>query len=440
MRIVLTIFVLLFCGCFSLRAQVMHLSQEVFTYLDTSEKNAGKGHNFAFLDPYIKGKSIIFLGEDNHMVSEYSCLKSNLVEYLYKHHGFDILLMEYPIDNGYYPFQDANITFEKLGKTGGVFPIWRVKENKRLLEVLSREITISGIDLHSGLVRCDSAMYIASAYYKYLQNTKFLSQQQKVRLISLDSTARYLVSIAPSVRKVKYNYPGIEVSYSDTVRYDQFIRDFEDLQNDYEELFRSLTVVPTITGDRILKKIIQNRSLAINGFIDESSYDLFRDSLMAENLTYLRDSVFPDRKLLVWAHDGHIAKSLFNNTLTNSSIGMFLPDSLKAKSYFISFKMSEHEKADGSFNKKDAPTHRFSLEHDLEEMGTAFFFDVKEAIAHDLIQNNYQSSYWQSVYNYAYYYPYKLSEVFDAVFYIRKTHRPEYLLEKDIELYKNLDM
>src|SRR5690606_36020298 len=145
MRFVLISIASLFSGYFALQAQVINIQQELFTHQNTLEKSDGNEHNFTFLDPYIKGKNIIFLGEDNHMVSEYSCLKSNLFEYLYNRHGFDVMLMEYPIDNGYYPFQDTNITLEKLGNIGGVFPIWRVHENKRLLEVLSQQITISGV-------------------------------------------------------------------------------------------------------------------------------------------------------------------------------------------------------------------------------------------------------------------------------------------------------
>ena len=72
-------------------------------------------------------------------------------------------------------------------------------------------------------------------------------------------------------------------------------------------------------------------------------------------------------------------------------------------------------------------------------MGKAFFFDVNEAVANHLIRNEHQLSYWQSVYNNNYY-EYRLSDAFDAAFYFRKTHRPEYELKKDIEFYKNLVM
>lgn len=215
----------------------------------------------------------------------------------------------------------------------------------------------------------------------------------------------------------------------------------QDLKQDYLQLYAGLPAAVTVE-DKIIRMIIGNRPVAIRSipfknYSDANYYDICRDSMMAENIRYYADSVFPGKKIIVWAHDGHIAKSLFNDHATRSSIGCYLPERLKNQSYFISVKMSEH-KGNSSPHIKQSPNHKKSVEASLEKIpAQAFFLDVREGIQSKLLHKKYKSTYWWGIYNYSYNAGYNIADVFDGIIYIRNVHRPVYISKEDIDFYKN---
>jgi len=64
---------------------------------------------------------------------------------------------------------------------------------------------------------------------------------------------------------------------------------------------------------------------------------LVRDSLMAVNLAFLSDKVYPDKKIIVWAASSHITKNYFNPLILANSMGTYLQKNWSGKTYTIGF-------------------------------------------------------------------------------------------------------
>jgi erythromycin esterase len=60
-----------------------------------------------------------------------------------------------------------------------------------------------------------------------------------------------------------------------------------------------------------------------------------RDSLMAKNLEYLADTLYANRKIIVWAHNAHINKIENERINAGASIGCYLKNPIKEKSLVI---------------------------------------------------------------------------------------------------------
>src|SRR5699024_8508990 len=46
------------------------------------------------LDKYIKDKRIVLLGENSHFIGDYYSNKIDIIKYLHKHHGFNVVILE----------------------------------------------------------------------------------------------------------------------------------------------------------------------------------------------------------------------------------------------------------------------------------------------------------------------------------------------------------
>ena len=63
---------------------------------------------------------------------------------------------------------------------------------------------------------------------------------------------------------------------------------------------------------------IESQALRYWGMVKDNTNMSVRDRQMADNLIWLAEKAFPDQKIIVWAHNGHIAK---NTSQLESSVG-----------------------------------------------------------------------------------------------------------------------
>lgn len=71
-----------------------------------------------------------------------------------------------------------------------------------------------------------------------------------------------------------------------------------------------------------------------------------RDQRMAENLTWLTENLYPDKKIIVWSHNYHIRKDnmkIKNNRSPLPTMSELLPERIKKDSYVIGLYMNRGE-------------------------------------------------------------------------------------------------
>jgi erythromycin esterase len=122
--------------------------------------------------------------------------------------------------------------------------------------------------------------------------------------------------------------------------------------------------------------------------IDSSSSDAvkvspnLRDSLMAENIIWLANKQYPDKKIIIWAASYHNArhKSVGYGNMEETLMGDYLKPALEKISYSIAF--TTYEGFFGRYNSKDSSVIDKSSVNSFEELfsklGTDnFFLDFK---------------------------------------------------------------
>ncbi len=245
----------------------------------------------------LKDVKVIALGESTHGLGEFFSLKSRLVKFLHQEMGFEVLAIESGMGDVNWSWWNRNEMTAKELRNNSVFGNFHCEEINPLFEYLKEEATkeipleFTGYDCQASsnyftneikqiLNHYDTSLgnyWIEGlrAYYQLipnLQNPKVLKEALYDYNSAMDSIMAYLEKSEHVVRS------DFELSPEKWALMMRTIRNFREQAN-------------------------------INWFpfnwIDGPA---LRDSLMAENFFWLMENYFPNKKIIVWAHNGHVEK------------------------------------------------------------------------------------------------------------------------------------
>lgn len=277
--------------------------------------------DLAFMDSIVQNKNIVFLGESYHGVEDFNKMKFRLIRYLHEYHDFNLVIFE----AGVHEVALTNIVKDSLTSlemlTRALMGFWRTESNCKMLKYIrDNHIDIAGMDFVSHALPPDKKLYNAIYDNSHLANRFFLLdslfyfdyrmkrqdffQNNKDGVLldeSLDSLAQYLID-----------------------NYKRTIAELKQKQSTNQKLLRW-------ANNAIVEEIKETRKVP-SGYY--SGYSPFRDSTMALNLRYAIDSIYPNEKTIVWAHDFHISKTGDNQN--SLSTGIFLGNSILDHSVVIS--------------------------------------------------------------------------------------------------------
>ncbi len=257
-----------------LKQELNPLTQDPLSWSDTELR---------FLDA-IADKPMIGLGEATHGTSEFFKAKHRIFRYLVEKHNYKIFAFEADFGESLLineAIQKGDSTqIESLMKNKMLFWTWKTEEVKDLLVWMCKynlgksddeKVQYMGID-------CQYLTYNPGLLEDYLTLTHapFFSYAKEI-----------LVST---------------VSFSTNTNYANYLIKLDNLL-DTMTLYKPQLIAASsekkyLLNERILKTIRQT----LEGRFDES----YRDRYMAENAVWLLD-YFNRKKIVVWAHDGHIA-------------------------------------------------------------------------------------------------------------------------------------
>jgi erythromycin esterase len=285
--------------------------------------------DFYFLKPLLQNKRIVFLGENGHGVAEHSLIKTKMIKYLHKELGFQILAFESS-------FSDCNLCFYQQDQLDtrqlmkhSLFRVWHTEEVETLFRYIketqlsNQPLILTGFDIQPA-----SRDYITDKFLSKVFSNIDKAYGEKIVELEQEILYQYINSRNKSISKKERKQKCKELMKF----YKEFLllldKNSLELQNKFgKDVFL------------LVNRILQNRISLIQMISSHFMKAIkIRNKAMADNISWLAQEMFPNEKMIIWAHNGHIMKRS-RSLLGFPSTFSYLPPKVKEFSYIIGFFM-----------------------------------------------------------------------------------------------------
>ncbi|MFD1176982.1 erythromycin esterase family protein [Paenibacillus puldeungensis] len=350
--------------------------------------NSDDFSDLAFLKPILQNKKVVSLGENFHRVAEYGEVKTRLIKYLHEELGYDVIAFESGMGDAAFAYENRkNLTPAQMMEQS-IFPIWFSKDNLELFKYIKEQSTtdhplyLAGYDMQFTSVYLTA--YIANwigtvdqkrgqDFYQFdLKAVTELYAQLNKYMLNADNNPKYLAA----VKKVQKKY---EPKYLALITW---------VNKHKQELAKKYPNNPQLV--EFINKALADRTRFIKAATlnTRESYS-YRDQAMINNLEWLMKTVYPGKKVILWAHNDHLAKntSKIDNAQTDkngttkwiksfTSMGELLHKKLQDDIYVLGLYMNQGQATEISTGKlfNISPMPEGSLEHTLMSSGFANTF------------------------------------------------------------------
>ncbi|MFK7806768.1 MAG: erythromycin esterase family protein [Saprospiraceae bacterium] len=317
------IFILLFC--------TTACGQSDWLSKNTHELKPGNTYNFEALGKKIGNKKIIAIGESTHGLGEFYTLKSELVKYLHREHDYEILAFEAGLGDVNLAWMNIDsLSSQELMKQT-IFQNFQCKEIEPLFEYLKSESNSDGPLIYAGFDTQRSSNYFVSQLKEVLKSynpSVNTSQSGNTFTDTLDIGLSYYYKMAQAMRQDdSLGYIQCRNSFSETVR------EAKRILQKHEEVILEREK-PTALQFQVMIRTLDS-FLASVDLSYENRYDgsLLRDELMAANFKWLIEELYPNKKVIIWAHNAHLEKA--NRNPNYKWMGHFLKETYGEEYYAL---------------------------------------------------------------------------------------------------------
>ncbi|MBZ4191859.1 erythromycin esterase family protein [Niabella beijingensis] len=355
--------------------------------LDDSLSNTG--NDFNKLKKYIGDAPIVLLGEETHGDGTAFKTKAALVRFLHEEMGFDVLAWE----GGLFQAEKAwELAFDDPGQ--GVahlqqctWPLWTwAREVQPLLLYTTetfktnRPLKMTGIDVQ--LRSMIDQVYFPKAFSAYLvkNNIDFENQAERDSFFNCYNAVNTGIAVwgegkkTDEISALAVNLKQQQSTFKRLLA--KKAAQLERIPGQEAALFsRHLRSVQAYLPQLLLT----NR---IDTTITPEEGNILRDSLMAENIIWLHQKMYPGKKIIVWTASAHLSvgSTLRLNGTVLPRVGDFLKERIPGKFYGIGF-VAARGYWGTVFMRSPVPiekTGASSFETIFSQIGVAhFFLDLK---------------------------------------------------------------
>jgi len=253
-----------------------------------------------FLKDLIGDKRIVQLGESGHGVAEFDSVKVRLIKFLHQQMGFDVISFESGLFECEWTRRMDPDEFNRFWHMySSIFGVWHAYETLELFEYIRqskltpRPLVLAGFDP---------------------QFSAFLGLQNQPRFLR-DTLAPVDADYAQLVYEVESEYVDNwfrpEFTWSNKDRLDVFYADAigfvtgnrAAIEASWPDDPRIVDLLVAILSNNLTRLELQ---WIYTTRPNTPDYTLVRDRAMADNLDYLADVLYPDKKIITWAHNFHI--------------------------------------------------------------------------------------------------------------------------------------
>jgi erythromycin esterase len=250
---------------------------------------AGTGFDdLAALDRIIGDARIVALGEATHGTAEFFCMKHRLFEYLVEKKGFTVFAFETN-----WPAAEIADRYVKTGEgiaadaLKAMHEIWQTREVRDLIEWMrthnsvpgrARVLSFAGFDMQdpAAAVQC-----VTDAFDKLGASEAETIRRHYGGLHALNAArAKTSANVAEALKLLDARRAALLQVMT---------------PKEYRRIRQCAAVV-----------VQHSRLRAATGSVEFSNV---RDEAMAENVKWLVEEAFPNEKIVLWAHNGHVAAS-----------------------------------------------------------------------------------------------------------------------------------
>lgn len=304
-----------------------------------SSLSANEYTDLQFLKPLLENKRIVQLGESGHGVRQYSQAKTRLIKFLHQEMGYNVLAFE----SGMYEcfFTQKNLIKNSSGRElmrNSIFAVWSTDEVEELFTYIAETqntpnpIILAGFDVQfssvSGSEKRGTFFYdliagLDSAYAKSIQ------------LFDNNYRQKTFGDFNALLKDININRENLISRYTVLAEY---------LLVNQAEIIEKYPGDPleVSLGIQLANSIIYHiNQLYWSSVGDNTKLLNSRDEGMARNVSFLVNTLYPDEKMMIWAHNFHIrhANSQIPTQSTSNPIvmGEWVHEEFSAELYTIGF-------------------------------------------------------------------------------------------------------
>lgn len=281
-----------------------------------------------FLKEELKGKRIVQLGESSHGIGDYYALKSRLVKFLHKEMGFTVLALE----GGFGDINLANVNKDNLSARylvdNTVFGNFVNKDMLTAFEHVKDHVS-SEAPLQLAGFDCQSS----SSYFQEFM-VPFLKDFDPVLSEEFDE------GFSSSFKLYAHMQDSMALMSRLEKNSELFVK-IKNLLTKHQEKIRTTYPEHPKLLEIIAKSIDTYEKYWNFSFTDLQLFKsrAIRDELMAENFIWLAEKLYPEEKIIIWAHNGHVSKGNASWTDQNGNLiklqGGLLAKHFKSQNYVI---------------------------------------------------------------------------------------------------------
>lgn len=284
------------------------------------------------LAPYLADRRIVQLGESGHGVAEFNKAKVRLIKFLHEVMGFNVIAFESALFECFYTNEHVSSLTPHDMMVNSIFGVWHTWEVLPLFEYIKEvrkagtPLTLAGFDIQ---VSSSKGVSHRPEFLRRLLNgvdTDFADHVYDVdsQFISNYNDADY----------IRENKAALIAEY-------ESIADFIDEHR--QEL------VASSHGDPSVPAVARQIAWSVTMNIEEMSayhegllvqaYEV-RDKNMAENVKFLVNELYPEDKIIIWAHNLHISHDRRSMPgWSANSMGKWIVESYRPELYTIGLYM-----------------------------------------------------------------------------------------------------
>ena len=315
-----------------------------------------------FLRNVLDGRRIVELGESGHGVAEFSQAKVRLIRFLHEQMGFDVLAFESGLFECYMANQLTGSGSQMMQYS--IFGVWFTEDVRELFNYIKetqktdRPLILAGFDTQSS-----SAAGTA-------QRPRFL--HSVIDAVDHDYAAEIFNVDTETIAGMRTGAAYAVANEARLVEFYERLQKF--LQDRRTQLAAAFPGDPRpLIAERVAFSAIQfvrQMAASTNG----QRVTEIRDSGMAENYTFLARELYPNRKIMSWAHNFHIRHA--NASASGSAtMGTFMAERFRSELYTIGLYMN---RGTAAFNDRSIyaiqPAPVASMEGVLAATGPANLF------------------------------------------------------------------